>query len=255
MKRVLIFCSMIALAGCAPTRELQRPGTNYTAQQVIAAVNSRKQGVATLQAKGSISVESPSFVSSGSFTLRLKRPDSVLVDIEGPFGIHVASALFAKDRYIFYNSFKNEVMEGKFSGSNLPVFMNIRIDPDNVIDTFCGTRTFLPEETSPDSFTVTDDSYVLFFHQISGATQYIIDNRALLVTGIVHIDSGGDVWSEERFEYDRRGDGTVALQSIRLIEDKLQSSVSLFYDDLQLNGPVDPLTLHVPPDARRVTKE
>jgi hypothetical protein len=255
MKRVLIFCSMIALAGCAPTRELQRPGTKYTAQQVIAAVNSRRQGVATLQAKGSISVESPSFVSSGSFALRLKRPDSALVDIEGPFGIHVASALFAKDRYIFYNSFKNEVMEGVVTGSNLPVFMNIRIDPDNVIDTFCGTRTFLPEETSPDSFTVTDNSYILFFRQISGATQYIIDNRALLVTGILHIDSGGDVWSEERFEYDQRGDGTVALQSIRLIQDKMQSSVSLFYDDLQLNGPVDPLTLHVPPDARRVTKE
>ena len=54
---------------------------------------------------------------------------------------------------------------------------------------------------------------------------------------------------------DRRDDGTSALQSIRLIQEKMQSSVSLYYDDLQLNGPVGPLTLHVPPDARRITKE
>ena len=255
MKRVLIFCSVIAISGCAPTKELRGPGTNYSAQQVIAAVNSRRHDVVTLQAKGSISVESPSFASSGSFELRLKRPDSVLVDIEGPFGIHVASALFAKGHYVFYNSFKNEVMEGDVSRGNLPAFMNIRIDPDDVVDMFCGTRAFLPEEIVPDSFTVNDDSYILIFRQKNGATQYSIDNRALLITGIVHVDSAGDVWSEERFEYDRRGDRTAALQSIRLIQDKMHSSVSLFYDDLQLNGPVDPLTLHVPPDARRVTKE
>ena len=255
MKRVLIFCSIVALSGCAPTKELRKPGTNYSVQQVIDAVNSRRHDVTTLEAKGSIAVESPSITSSGSFELRLKRPDSVLVDIEGPFGIHVASALFAKGRYTFYNSFKNEVMEGEVTGANLPVFMNMRIDPDNVIDTFCGTRTFLPEETSPDSVTVKDDSYILFFHQKNGATQYSIDSQALLMTGIVHIDSAGDVWSEERFEYERRGDRTAALQSIRFIQDQTQSSVSLFYDDLQLNGPVGPLTLHVPLDARRISKE
>ena len=129
MKRVLIFCSMIALSGCAPTKELRRPAANYSAQQVIDAVNSRRHDIATLEAKGSISVESPSFVNSGSFELRLKRPDSVLVDIEGPFGIHVASALFAKGHYMFYNSFKNEVMEGEVNGGNLPAFMNIHHRP------------------------------------------------------------------------------------------------------------------------------
>ncbi len=255
MKRVLIFCSLIALSGCAPTKELRRPAANYSAQQVIDAVNSRKHDIATLEAKGSISVESPSFVNSGSFELRLKRPDSVLVDIEGPFGIHVASALFAKGHYMFYNSFKNEVMEGEVTGGNMPAFMNIPIDPDHVIDAFCGTRTFLPEETSPDSFNVSNDSYILFFHKKNGATEYSVDSQALLLTGIVHIDSAGEVWSEERFEYERRGDRTAALQSIRFIQDKMQSSVSLFYDDLELNGPVGSLTLHIPPDARRVTKE
>jgi Domain of unknown function (DUF4292) len=255
MKRVLVFCSLIALSGCAPTKELSRPAANQSAQQVIDAVNSRRHTVSTLEAKGSISVESPSFASSGSFELRLRRPDSVLVVIEGPFGIHVASALFANGRYTFYNSFKNEVMEGEVKGSTLPAFMNIQLAADDVIDTFCGTRTFLTDETSPDSFTVRENSYVLLFRQKKGSTEYSVDTQALLITGIVHIDSAGDVWSEERFEYDRHADGTSSLQAIRLNQDKMQTSVSLSYDDIQLNGPVGPLVLRVPSDARRVTKE
>ncbi|HTY09970.1 MAG TPA: DUF4292 domain-containing protein [Bacteroidota bacterium] len=255
MKKALVVWSLIALSGCAPTRELRRTPANESAQQVIDAVNSRRSAITTLEAKGSISVESPSFINSGSFELRLKRPDSVLVDVEGPFGIHVASALFAKGHYKFYNSFKNEVMEGEVDKGHLPEFMNIRIDPKDVVDMFCGTRAFLPEETSPDSFTVADDSYILFFRQKDGATRYTIDDQSLCITGIEHVDSAGDVWSEEHFDYDRRDDGTMVLQSIRLVEDKMQSSISLFYDKLHLNAPVGPLTIQVPDDARRVTKE
>ncbi|MGA9406007.1 MAG: DUF4292 domain-containing protein [Bacteroidota bacterium] len=255
MKSALIFCSMIALAGCAPTKELHRPLANHSAHEVIDAVNARAHDVTTLEAKGSISAESPSFVNSGSFELRLKRPDSVLFNIEGPFGIHVASALFAKDHYVFYNSFKNEVIEGKVDKDHLPAFMDIPIDPADVVDTFCGTRTFLPEETSPDSFTTQDNSYVLFFHHENGATRYSVDGQGLLITGIEHIDSTGEVWSEERFEYDRRDDGTTVLQSIRLNEYAMQSSVLLVYDDIHINTHIGPLALHIPTDARRVTKE
>ena len=255
MKRALIFCSMIALSGCAPTKELYKPLVHHSAQEVIDAVNSRRHDVTTLEAKGSISVESPSFVNSGSFELRLKRPDSVLVEIGGPFGIHVASALFAKGHYVFYSSFNNEVMDGDFDGNNLPAFMNIRIDPADVVDAFCGTRAFLPSEVLPDSFFIRDDSYILFFHHDRGATRYSVDGRALCITGIEHIDSAGEVSSEERFEYDRRGDETAVLQSIRLTQPEMESSVALFYDDIHINTPVGSLSLQVPRDARHVTKK
>jgi hypothetical protein len=255
MKKALVLWSLLALSGCAPTRELRRTPANESAQEVIDAVNSRRSAISTLEAKGTISVESPQFVNSGSFELRLKRPDSVLVDVEGPFGIHVASALFAKGHYKFYNSFKNEVMEGEVDAGHMPEFMNIPIDPRDVVDMFCGTRTFLADETSPDSFSVSNDSYVLYFRQKHGGTRYTINDQSLYITGIEHVDSAGDVWSEEHFDYETHDDGTSVLQSIRLVEDKMQSSIALYYDKLHLNLPVGPLTIQIPDDARRVTKE
>jgi outer membrane lipoprotein-sorting protein len=253
MKRALV-ASLMMLSSCAPTKELHKTPASRSAQEVIAAVNARHSDVSTFEAKGSISVESPSFINSGSFELWLKRPDSVRVDIEGPFGIRVASALFAHNRYVFYNSFKNEVIDGELDARNMPMFMNIRIDPADVVDTFCGTRTFLPGETSPDSFSIGEESYTLLFRQKHDKTRYRVDGQTLCITAIEHIDSTGDVWSEENFSYEKRGDGTTVPQSIELHQERLQSSVLLYYDHVRVNAPVAAMLLEIPPDARRVVK-
>jgi len=210
--------------------------------------------VATLEAKGSISVESPTVVNSGSFELWLKRPDSVKVDVEGPFGIRLASALFAHNRYVLYNSFKNEVIDGAFDEKNAPVFMDIRINPADVVDTFCGTRGFQPGETAPDSFSTGDEGYSLLFSHHRGWTRYSVDGESLRLTGVEHIDSTGEVSSEEKYQYDLARDGTVQLQSLELTQEKLQSTVMLYYDHIELNAPVAAMLLEVPPDARRVER-
>ena len=251
----LLFFSIIVLSGCAPTKEVHRFAADFTPRQIIDAVNLRSSSIATFQAKGSISVESPSFINSGSFELWMKKPDSVRVDIGGPFGIRVASALFARDHYIFYNSFKNEVTEGDVDSSDMPAFMNFRVNPDDILDTFSGTRGFFPAETSPDSFAFGDGSYMLQFEHGNGMTRYTVDGRTLYITAIEHIDSTGAVWSEERYDFERHDDGTIVPQSVRLIHDRLESSVSVQYQTVHINVPMSGLAIEIPSDAHRVTKE
>ncbi len=255
MKRAPLLLVVALLAGCAPTKELHGPSKRLTPVEIIDAVRLHAEAIATLQAKGSISFESPSFMNSGSFSLWLKKPDSVRVDIQGPFGIRIASASFARDHYIFYNSFKNEVNEGDLNRDELPVFMNIRIDPNDVINMFCGMRTFPAGELSPDSFFVKEDTYGLLFRHKVGATRYFVDGEMLVITGVEHIDSTGEVWSEEHFEFARRDDGSIVPQTVRLTEEPMQSSLSLSYDAVDLNLPVGNLTVQVPSDARRVSRK
>jgi hypothetical protein len=255
MKSLLFFFSMIIISGCASTKEAHRHPADLSPRQVIEAVNSHTRAITTFQAKGSISVESPSLISSGSFDLWLKKPDSVRVDIKGPFGIRIASALFAQDHYIFYNSFKNEAIEGDINEGDMPSFMNIQINPKDIVDTFCGARGFFREEVSPDSFSLGDGSFILQFRHGEGTTRYTIDDITLYITAIEHIDSAGTVWSEERFDFERRNDGTVIPQSIHLVHDSLESSVSLIYETVQVNLPINGMGLRIPSDARRVTKK
>ena len=255
MKSLLFFFLMFLISGCASTKDARRRAADLSPRQIIETVNSHARAITTFQAKGSISVESPSLISSGSFDLWLKKPDSVRVDVKGPFGIRIASALFAQDHYIFYNSFKNEVMEGDINKGGMPSFMDIQINPKDIIDTFCGARGFFREEVSPDSFSLGDGSYTLQFRHDEGTTRYTVDDMSLYVTGIEHIDSAGTVWSEERFEFERREDGTVIPQSIRLIHDSLQSSVSLIYETVHFNLPISEMGMIIPFDARRVKKK
>jgi len=254
MKSLLFFFSMIVISGCASTKDARRHAADLSPRQIIEAVNSHTRTITTFQAKGSIAVESPSIISSGSFDLWLKKPDSVRVDVKGPFGIRIASALFGKDHYTFYNSFKNEVMEGDINKGDMPSFMNIQINPKDIVDTFCGARGFFREEVSPDSFSMGDGSYILQFHNNGGTTRYTIDDSTLYVTAIEHIDSTGTVWSEERFDFGQQDDGTVIPQSIRLIHDRSESSVSLTYETVRINVPISEMGLSIPSDARRVTK-
>jgi hypothetical protein len=255
MKSLLFFFSMIVISGCVSTKEAHRHAVDLSPEQIIEVVNSHTRAITTFQAKGSISVESPSLISSGSFDLWLKKPDSVRVDVKGPFGIRIASALFAQDHYIFYNSFKNEVMEGDINKGDMPSFMDIQINPKDIVDTFCGARGFFREEVSPDSFSLGDGSYILQFHHDKGTTRYTIDDMTLYVTDIEHLDSAGTVWSEERFDFGRQDDGTVIPQSIRLIQDRLESSVSLIYETVHINPPITEMGLRIPSDARHVTKK
>ena len=221
---------------------------------MIDAVNAHRALVNTFEAKGSISIESPTMINSGSFELWLKRPDSVRVDVEGPFGIRIASALFAHNRYLVYNSFNNEVIDGTIDRKDSPMFMNIRIDPADVVDTFCGTRGFTPGETAPDSFSIGESSYTLLFKHGGAKTRYSVDGESLRITEIEHLDSTGAVANEERFEFDKGDDGAVSPQSIELKQENLRSSVMLYYDRVHLNEPVAAMILEVPPDARHVEK-
>lgn len=255
MKSLLFFFSMIVISGCASTKESHRRAADLSPQQIIEAVNSHARAITTFQAKGSISVESPSLISSGSFDVWLKKPDSVRVDVKGPFGIRIASALFGQDHYTFYNSFKNEVIEGNIDKGAMPSFMNIQINPKDIVDTFCGARGFFREDVSPDSFSLGDGSYILQFHHDEGTTRYTIDDMTLYVTAVEHIDSAGTVWSEERFDLERQDDGTVIPRSIRLIHERLESSVSLIYESVRFNKPIGELVLNIPSDARHVTKK
>lgn len=254
MKSRILVTVLVLLWGCVPTRHLLYRQPELSARHIIDAVNAYSGAIATLNAQGSVSVETPSFVNSGSFELWMKKPDSLRVDVEGPFGIRVASALLAQRHYVFYNSFRNEVTEGNVDEAEMPPFMSISLRPEEVMGTFSGMRAFEPDETSPDSFVMDDAAFILQFRHGAVATRYTIDGETLCLMKVEHIDSSGSVWSEERYEYGRGSEGRILPGSVRLTHEKLQTSVSLMFETVHVNQPIDGMALTVPPDARRVTR-
>jgi hypothetical protein len=67
-------------------------------------VNENSKVIESLEASGNISFDSPENSGSGWLELRIKKPDTVFVKIEGPFGISIANALITRNEFMYYNA-------------------------------------------------------------------------------------------------------------------------------------------------------
>ena len=79
---------LIFLGGCTGQKESIK-NLNLTLSEVLEKVRERHSLIKTLKGGGSITVEAPNASNSGSFDVDLKKPDSVRVELHGPFGLHV----------------------------------------------------------------------------------------------------------------------------------------------------------------------
>lgn len=248
------FLLLLLLVGCSASRDLSKSGiaAGTSAREIIDRVNHRVDEVTTLHARGTAAIESPDFSNSATVDLTLHRPDSVRIQITGPFGIRIASLLFAGKRFVFYNNFKNEVMEGDVSPEKLPAMMNLSLRPEDVVNAFCGTRTFGAGETIPDSIGNADEMSMLYFHQGETIRRYIVDRRSARIVQMTALDAAGEALTEEFYDYEQLDDGATRPQSIRFVNHRMNSAMSLFYDSVTLNEPVGRLTLSIPDDVVRV---
>ena len=251
MRIVAVSLWFLLLAGCAATREPSQITTDLSPEEIITIVNAQSQTITTMTARGSVTVESPEFSNSANVDIMLRRPDSVRIKVNGPFGIHLASILFSRNHFLLYNSFSNEVMEGDATSDRLPPFLNLHVDAGDILDTFCATRTFDDNEILPDSFIVAGDTYVLKFRHGNQWVGYSVDGTVGRISAITHFDSSGTVSLKEIYEYRQTEEGAIVPQSLAIVQEGLETSISLYYESVTLNSNLRALTFEVPNDARR----
>ena len=251
------WCILLAIAvgSCAPVKESSRFVPTESPEEIIRLVNLRQEAVRTFQASGSISIETPSFDNSASFDVALRTSDSARITVAGPFGIHLASALFTQHHFVFYNSLKNEVIEGNSAFDAMPMMINVGMTPKEIVEIFTGERRIDFDHFPPDSFFIDGGSYVLLFRKGAGGTKYTVDGKTLTIKNIEVSDSSGNVITTEEYEYTNNDDGAVVPKLIRLIREASESSISLTYDSVLLNHTLPSLTLNIPSDAKRRTIE
>lgn len=215
-------------------------------------IRENHERVHSLNAAGTISVETPEIAQSGSFELMLRKPDSVLVKVEGPFGIDVGSALITKDSFLFYNSLRNQLVAGPVNTANLRRIFKVDLTFEELIALFAG-GDFLPgDEGDPESIVSEENQIVLTYGSDIGTRRYFIDPALQLITRIQHLDSSGKLFLEARFERIRQAGGAALPRYIRITQHYRRQVVSVAFSSLEVNGDRPPLTLDIPQNAERV---
>lgn len=187
----------------------------------------------TVKGIAQISVESPKMNFSAIASIAIKKPDSLMIKIKGPFNLGTAALFVDQSQFLIYNSFENSVYTG--SPENLPWgrMLPIEIKADKLLQAFSGMPTL--DYYERDSVGFDHGQYtVLGFHK-NQRIKYWIDARKFVVTA-VHILGPQDqplvMISYKQFE--TRGEVTLP-KLIQLVHPQRKTRITILYENRKPN--------------------
>jgi len=243
---------LMLVTGCAPALKTARERP-LAVEEILRRVHERNEAVRTLKGGGTITVEAPEGSNSGFFTASLKKPDSLLVEFKGPFGIHVGTLLLSRERFVFFNRMQNRAVIGRPDGRTLQSMFKLKMDFDQILNAFTGE---FPEASPADTlsgFSIEDNEYVLRYRNPANGTEYRIDGDAFVVRTYTVTDTPGD--PSVTATTDRVDDSPpIAMpRFLRVIFPRERRSITIAYDDIEVNKPVD-CSFVLPPQAQIIQR-
>jgi outer membrane lipoprotein-sorting protein len=226
----------LAGGGCAPPAALVKE-RSLSAEEVMRRVRERNRSISTLTGDGSITIESPEGSMSGSFDLALKKPDSMLVELNGPFGIHVGTLMLSRGRFLFYNRVENRAVAGMPDGQTLGSMFRLRMEFDEILHAFSGE--FTPPSDSITSSLVENELYVVNYRSGGGTKEYRVNGDDFFVASYRFLDSAGRPTITALASDPERRDGIAMPSLLRLIFPRERRAVTIAYDAIRFNAPVN----------------
>ena len=183
---------MMIDTSCSPSKHLVKD-LSLAVDEVLRRVRERDEYIKTLKGDGDITVESPEASNNGSFEVDLKKPDSLRIELNGPFGIHVGTLALSPQQFVFYNWREHNATVGKPDGTTLKSMFRMTLQYDEILGLFTGEFLSHDERDSLELFSVIDDLYVIRYRASAGVKEYRIDPEAFSVASYRLLDANGKV--------------------------------------------------------------
>jgi hypothetical protein len=228
---------LVILAACTGSKnnELDK----IPVKKIKQKVNEQFKKIESLEAYGTIAFDSPETSNSGYMEIRLKKPDSVLVKIEGPFGIDIANALITRTDFIYYNVQENKVIMGPTSEINIGAILKIKISFDELINSFSGSFYFDDEEQDSIDAASENNTYVLQVNKEFVRKKYFIEPYTYVVNTYSVYDNKNKHLLEvnySKFDDEYVSAGSVNFPNqITINKPDTKQKVWLIYDGIELN--------------------
>jgi hypothetical protein len=239
------------LSSCSPKHaELLLDTHTIAPHALVARVRAQEDRIQSIVGNGSITFESNEVSGSASFELTLRTPDSLLLLVEGPFGIDLGTIFLSRGKYVIFNSMENRVITGTPTGETIRSVIPFGLTLDQILGAFRGAFP-LPQAGDSILAYAIDDGY-FFLSCMSGALRYKywIDNGYLLVTRFEMSDADGHVLIEARAFAFTEDEGADAPRRIMVSFPEEERKLNIFYSAITLNDPHPSFVFSLPSNAR-----
>ncbi|HXG00740.1 MAG TPA: DUF4292 domain-containing protein [Bacteroidota bacterium] len=253
-RALCLFC-LALFTSCAPKRSAVVLDTDVTSPQLlISLVETNARKLVSLVGSGVITFESPEVAGTAAFVSTLKKPDSLLVTLEGPFGIDVGTFFLSRDTYVVYNSFENTLLTGNPHRTAIRSIIPFEMTSDQILNAFAGIFPIPYAQASPTDYRIADEKFVLTYRCGANVCSYWIDPRYLLVVRYEMRDAAGDLLVQAQVSSLIEQDGVSSARRIRITFPAQQRQVSIAYDSFTLNTPETDFRYSLPANARRIVR-
>ena len=251
----VLLATSVLLLSCAPKRSEVLLDTKATdANTLIALVQEHQNALLSVVGKGTVTFESPEIAGTAAFELALKKPDSLLVTFEGPFGIDLGTLFISPEKYLMYNSMENKVVTGVPSTAAIRSIIPFDLTLDQVVAAFSGSFPFPSDPQSIQTYSIDDDMFLLSFRCGSRTCRYWVDSRYVLVTKYEMRDEH-DALIMDSVSSSFVEDGKArAPKRIRIRFPAQERQLSVSYSSITLNDPSPSFAYSIPSNARTIVR-
>lgn len=242
MKHVFFRSILISVCGsvffsCSPkTAGVALNTETISAQMLVVRVKQQSDKLRSLQGKGTLSFDSPEMAGTAWFTSVMKRPDSLLVHLEGPFGISVGTLFLSREHYIMYNSLENRVISGVPSAKSIRGVIPFDLTYDQLVDAFAGMFALPLDAGNLRSYSMDEGNFLLSEACDTSSCDYWIDPEFFLVTRFRRRDSHDRTIIEARASSITQDGDVVAPRKIMISFPNDNRQISIAYSSMSLNS-------------------
>lgn len=243
---------LAVLAGCASSPSVNLANRTVSSSEIHEAVFANQSRIQSMRGEGKVTIETPELAQTASFMLILQKPDSVMLRIEGPFGIEVGAAIVTRDEFLFYNILQNKVFTGSSNPENLSKILRVKVNFEDLVNLFSGGSFLAEDGSSGDEIIVEENQFVVTYAGRLYKRRYWVDPNTLLILKIQHFGADGKLFFDQRFDKHRMVEGISIPHIVQLTLPRERRRVSISYSELALNVPPERFSIIVPTNAERI---
>lgn len=244
---------LVLFASCAPKLSELSLNTLETPPEVLLRrVGEQGSRVSTLIGSGIITFDSPEMAGSAAFESNMRKPDSLLVNLSGPFGIDVGTLFLTRDSFVMYNSLENSVMTGNPSGKAIRSAIPFDLTYDEILNLFVGIFAAPSPGAQIIDYRIDDGRFVVSERCGENTCVYWIDPNYLLVSRYEMRDGTDGIVVEAQASSFTEQDGVIAARRVALKFPQQLRRVSISYNQIRLNSGTPRFRYSIPSNARRI---
>jgi hypothetical protein len=235
-KNKIFILSLLLLLSCGnPKFVLDTQKVSF--RQLLDYVENEQQQVKALQAVSRITIDSKEFSGHFYANILYRQSDSLLVTVNGLFGLDAGNLFIGKDRFIFYNQITNKFYNGSVQDFKSRRFMQFPLSISELSNILLGKENFTIMKII--DYSVQQNSFLIKAQNGDLNYNIWIDNRTGHIFKLHAYKLDQLLFTREYGDFIRQN-GIYFPRKIIMNQVEEHQSIAVYYTELKINKEINP---------------